>query len=175
MARGAAALGVGFDRAAVERALGGVGGGGPLRVRLTLALDGTQAVAAAPLGPAPAGLGVVLAAARLRLGRPMAAAEDQRAGDLRRGAGGAAAGVDEAVLLNERGEVCDGTITNVFLDRGAGLVTPPLGLRAAAGGAARGAAGAGRCREAVLGPADLGRGRLWVGNSLRGLMPARLV
>ena len=33
----------------------------------------------------------------------------------------------------------------------------------------------GACREAVLRAADLGRGRLFVGNSLRGLMPARLV
>ena len=57
---------------------------------------------------------------------------------------GLPAGVDEAVLLNERGEVCDGTITTVFLDRGAGLETPPLGcgllpgvLRAETAGARR--------------------------------------
>ena len=52
-------------------------------------------------------------------------------------------GVDEAVFLNERGEVCEGTITNVFVDVGAGLVTPPLTSGLLARGAARRAAGAG--------------------------------
>ena len=34
---------------------------------------------------------------------------------------------DEVILLNERGEVCEGTITNVFVDIGDGvLLTPPL-------------------------------------------------
>ena len=34
---------------------------------------------------------------------------------------------------------------------------------------------AGHCRESVLPLADLARVRLWVGNALRGLSPARLV
>ena len=45
---------------------------------------------------------------------------------------------DEVLLLNERGEVCEGTITNVFVDIGEPvLVTPPLALRTAARSAAR--------------------------------------
>ena len=34
---------------------------------------------------------------------------------------------DEAILLNQRGEVCEGTITNIFIDIGEPvLVTPAL-------------------------------------------------
>src|SRR5262249_20033589 len=34
---------------------------------------------------------------------------------------------DEVILLNERREICEGTITNVFVDTGDGvLLTPPL-------------------------------------------------
>jgi 4-amino-4-deoxychorismate lyase len=77
-------------------------------------------------------------------------------------------GLDEVIFLNERGEVCDGSITTLFFDRGAGMRTPPLAcgllpgvLRADLGVA-----------EEVLRAQDLPRVRLWVGNSLRGLMPA---
>ncbi|MFN6952997.1 MAG: aminotransferase class IV, partial [Albidovulum sp.] len=75
---------------------------------------------------------------------------------------------DEVILLNERGEVCEGTITTVFFDRGQGMRTPPLScgllpgvLRAEMG-----------CPEEVLRAEDLGAVRLWVGNALRGLIPA---
>ena len=84
-------------------------------------------------------------------------------------------GVDEAVLLNERGAVGDGTITTVFLERGGGLVTPPLSAGALPGVLREALLAEGRCREAELGLADLREGRLLVGNSLRGLLPARLV
>ena len=65
----------GFDRGAVERALAEVSGGEALRVRLTLALDGAVAVAAAPLGPAKPVWTVVVAADAARLGRPVAGGE----------------------------------------------------------------------------------------------------
>ena len=77
-------------------------------------------------------------------------------------------GLDEVLFLNERGEVCDGTITTVFFDRGQGMRTPPLSsgllpgvLRAELG-----------CAEEVLSAEDLPKVRLWVGNALRGLIPA---
>ncbi|HRO13059.1 aminotransferase class IV, partial [Amaricoccus sp.] len=84
-------------------------------------------------------------------------------------------GVDEAVLLNERGEVAEGTITSVFLDLGDGLVTPPLAAGALPGVLRAELLATGACREERVPGAALGRGRLFVGNSLRGLIPARLV
>jgi 4-amino-4-deoxychorismate lyase len=174
MAAGAEALGVPFDRAAVDRVLATVGGDGPLRVRLTLGLDGVPAVAATPLGPPTGGWRVVLAGARLRSDDPWLRLKSSARATYDAVRAGLPAGVDEAVLLNERGEVCDGTITTVFLDRGAGLVTPPLACGVLPGVLRAEMLQSGACREAVLGAEDLGEGRLFVGNSLRGLVPARL-
>jgi 4-amino-4-deoxychorismate lyase len=77
-------------------------------------------------------------------------------------------GTEELIFQNERGEVCDGTITTLFFDRGQGLRTPPLrsGLLP---GVLRAELG---CPEEVLLTKELSQVRLWVGNSLRGLIPA---
>uniref|UniRef100_UPI002611CB56 aminotransferase class IV n=1 Tax=uncultured Amaricoccus sp. TaxID=339341 RepID=UPI002611CB56 len=118
--RSAAALGIAFDEGAVERAveraLAGVAGEGALRVRLTLALDGAAEATAAPLGVGKAAWAVALAGERLFSGDPWLAVKSTRRPlhDAARAA--LPEGVDEAVLLNERGEVAEGTITSVFLD-----------------------------------------------------------
>ena len=175
LAAEAAVLGIAAGRAAIERALAAVGGAEVLRVRLTLALDGRVEVAAAPLGPARPAWTVVAGGRRgstrairgWRSSRPSGGATTRRGRAL-------PPGVDEAVFLNERGEVCEGTITNVFVDVGAGLVTPPLACGLLPGVLRAELLGRGECREAVLRAADLGRGPIFVGNSLRGLIPARL-
>jgi 4-amino-4-deoxychorismate lyase len=79
--------------------------------------------------------------------------------------------MDEVVFQNDRGEVCDGTITTVFFDSGAGMRTPPLtsGLLP---GVLRAEMLEQGTRAEVLRGEDLARVRLWVGNSLRGLIPA---
>ena len=82
-------------------------------------------------------------------------------------------GLDELLFLNERGEVCDGTITTLFFDRGEGLRTPPLSCGLLAGVLRAELLAGGHCREEELLADDLPQVRLWVGNALRGLMPAR--
>ena len=79
------------------------------------------------------------------------------------------AGMDEAIFLNERGEVCEGSITNIFFDRGQGLRTPPLRCGLLPGVLRAELA----CPEEVLLADDLGQVQLWVGNALRGLIRAR--
>jgi 4-amino-4-deoxychorismate lyase len=79
-----------------------------------------------------------------------------------------APGLDEVVFLNERGEVCDGTITTLFFDRGQGMRTPPLSSGLLPGVLRAELA----VPEEVLRAEDLPRVRLWLGNSLRGLAPA---
>jgi 4-amino-4-deoxychorismate lyase len=83
---------------------------------------------------------------------------------------------DEMILLNERGEICEGTITNIFADHGDGvLVTPALASGLLPGVLRAELLETGRAVEAVLGPSDLMDAEaLFVGNSLRGLIPARL-
>ena len=87
----------------------------------------------------------------------------------------AAGAADEVLLLNERGEVCEGTITSVFVDDGTGILkTPTLACGLLAGVLREDLIASGRAREAMLQAGDLAAGRLFVGNSLRGLIAARL-
>ncbi|WP_312798152.1 aminotransferase class IV, partial [Tianweitania sp.] len=82
----------------------------------------------------------------------------------------------EVLLSNELGELCEGTITNLFVDRGDGiLATPPLTSGLLPGVLRGELLESGRAVEQVLFPADLQGGQIYVGNSLRGLIAARLL
>lgn len=172
MAQAAAALGwrfddTGFD-AAVAGALAGADSGKGGRLRLTLARDGEFALSQSDLPPLSGVWRLGLARQTLRSDDLWLTVKSTRrpAYDAARAA--LPGGLDEVILQNERGEVCDGTITTVFFDRGQGLRTPPLSsgllpgvLRADLG-----------VPEEVLLAQDLPGVRLLVGNSLRGLIPA---
>jgi 4-amino-4-deoxychorismate lyase len=84
---------------------------------------------------------------------------------------------DEVILANERGEICEGTITNVFADFGDGvLATPRLDCGLLPGVLRAELLDEGRAEEAIYTYDDLKSAKaLFVGNSLRGLIPARLV
>ena len=84
-------------------------------------------------------------------------------------------GAREALLLNERGKITEGAFTNVFLLRNGRLLTPPLSCGLLPGTLRAALLRKGWAEEAVLTPEDLRQGRLFVGNSVRGLIPARLV
>lgn len=85
-----------------------------------------------------------------------------------------ARGADEAILLNERGEICEGTRTNVFIERGGRLFTPPLSSGALGGCLRAELLASGQCEEAVLTMTDLQHAdRIFLGNSLRGLIRAQ--
>ncbi len=168
LAAGAGELGFACDARVVERALHGAVGAAALRVRLTLGAAGDAEVTVAPLPPAKSEWRLGLAAARLASEDPWLRVKSTRRAAYDAARAALPAGLDEALFLNERGEVCDGTITTVFFDRGAGLRTPPLScgllpgvLRAEMS-----------VPEEVLLARDLPRVRLWVGNALRGLIPA---
>jgi 4-amino-4-deoxychorismate lyase len=165
---GAAALGFACNPLAVERALRAAVGAAPLRVRLTLgpAGDAEVTVAALPAGKAEWRLG--LAEARLASGDPWLRVKSTRRAAYDAARAALPAGLDEVVFLNERGEVCDGTITTVFFDRGQGMRTPPLSCGLLPGVLRAELA----VPEEVLLAEELPRVRLWVGNALRGLIPA---
>jgi 4-amino-4-deoxychorismate lyase len=177
----AAALDFVHDDGAVEKALDSLSGrDGPLRVRLELARDGTATVTAAPFAAMPEGT-----VWRLRLATVHLDPADPllRHKTTRRAAYDAARAeftldlADEVLLLNTRGEVCEGTFTNIFasMDDGGPLLTPPLACGLLAGVLRQELLESGKAREAVLTPADLRAAKaLFVGNSLRGLIAARL-
>ncbi|TIX48763.1 MAG: hypothetical protein E5V33_30300, partial [Mesorhizobium sp.] len=83
---------------------------------------------------------------------------------------------DEVLLANERGELCEGTITNLFADFGDGvLATPRLDCGLLPGVLRGELLDEGRAREAIYTLDDLKSAKaIFVGNSLRGLIPARL-
>jgi 4-amino-4-deoxychorismate lyase len=171
----AAALRVPLDPDAVEVALAAVTGDGPLRVRLTVTLAGAVAAEAAPLAPNPPEWIVTIADRRLASNDPWLRHKTSRraAHDAARAA--LPAGVDEALLANERGEIAEGTITSVFADFGGGLLSPPVASGLLPGVLRAELLARGDCREAVIPAAALADARgLFVGNSLRGLIPARL-
>ena len=173
MARSAGALGWGFDAEDARRALRD-GRTGPARLRLTLDAGGRFEVAEGPL-PLPVSVWrVAVHPARLSSSDPWLRHKTTRRAlyDLARAA--LPEGIDEWLFLNERGEVCEGTITNVVFDRGEGWRTPPLACGCLPGVLREEMLETGPTREDVLRAEDLARVRLWVGNALRGLMPAVL-
>ena len=171
--RTCAALSFAFDPATVHSALTDVAGASPLRVRLTLGRGGDAAVTVAPLAPARPVWRVGLAQARLHSADPWLAVKTTRRAAYDRARATLPDDLDELIFLNERGEVCEGTITTVFADTGTGMVTPPLACGLLPGVLRAELLASGTCREGVLRPADLFTARLWVGNSLRGLIAAR--
>ncbi len=79
----------------------------------------------------------------------------------------------EAIFVRDDGLVTEGAITNVFVERGGLLLTPPARLGLLPGVLRARLIAEGRAREGELGIVDLEGGFL-LGNALRGLMPAVL-
>ena len=80
---------------------------------------------------------------------------------------------DDVILWNERGEITETTIYNVFLEIGGELLTPALQSGLLPGTLRAHMLASGQCREAVLNKQDLTKAdRILVGNSVRGLRPA---
>lgn len=83
---------------------------------------------------------------------------------------------DEVLLLNERGEICEGSTTSVFLEAADGqLLTPPLDSGILPGVLRADLIRERKARGQALRPDDLKGRRLFVGNSLHGLIAAELV
>lgn len=168
MARSAAAFGWATP-AGLRGLLGGLPAQ-PLRLRVTLDGEGLLALERAPLPPAKTEWRVGLASDRLTSTDPWLQHKTTRRGVYDAARASLAEGLDDVIFLNERGEVCEGTITTVFFDKGQGMRTPPLTCGVLPG-VLRAEMAVG---EEVLLAEDLTKVRLWLGNALRGLNPARL-
>ncbi|AMG75771.1 aminodeoxychorismate synthase component I [Sphingopyxis granuli] len=82
-------------------------------------------------------------------------------------------GAAEVVFVDEPGFVTEGSWSNVFVERDGVLLTPPLALGLLPGVLRAELIEKGRAVESHLRAADL-EGGFFLGNSLRGLIPARL-
>lgn len=170
-----ARLGIGVDMAAVRALLAGVGGDAPLRLRLTVALDGRAALETAPMAATRAPWRLAIAPERLDAADPWLTVKTTRRALYDRTRAALPDGIDEVIFLNGQGALAEGTITNVFLDTGRGLVTPPLSAGLLPGVLRRSLIEAGDARESDVSALDLGGARtIYVGNSLRGLIRAEM-
>lgn len=176
----AKALGFHHDRQHIDAALAALpASAGQQRIRLTLARDGLCTTQATPFQPIADGT-----VWTLRIGATRLDSSDQllRYKSSRRGVFDAARAefpgdaVQEVLLLNERDELCEGTITSLYVDLDDGpLHTPPLSCGLLASVLRQSLLASGKACETVLRPEDLARAkRIFVGNSLRDLIPARL-
>mgnify|MGYP003675816577 FL=1 len=156
-----------------------VGGETPLRIRLTVTYRGKLEVTTTPFEPEPESK-----VWRLRIANQRLSSDDAflRHKTTRRDVYEAARAeftsgdADEVLMLNERGELCEGTMTNLFVEDADGLLlTPALSSGLLPGVLRAELIREGQARAEVLQPAALQNRRLFVGNSLRGLVPAELV
>jgi para-aminobenzoate synthetase/4-amino-4-deoxychorismate lyase len=170
MAASAEALGLSFDEDNARDALDAAiqGRAGASRVRLTLDEAGLHLAAAHDLPPNPPHWTYRISP------------EPTQSGDLllrhktswRELYDRDHPGCDEMLFCNERGELTEGARSNIFIRRDGVLLTPPLTAGLLPGILRAELIARGEAREAILTPDDLS-GEIWLGNSLRGLIPAK--
>ncbi|HEY2444658.1 MAG TPA: aminodeoxychorismate synthase component I [Rhizomicrobium sp.] len=177
MAASAEALGFVFDFGVAHEALGRcvLGRDEPSRVRLILDEDGTLAAEARPcvetVAPWRFAISPRGVSSRDPLLRHKTSRREHFDGEQARLS--SALGCDEVLFLNERGELTEGSRANIFVEIDGVLLTPALSCGLLDGCLRREILERGGCAEAFLRPADLDRAeRIFLGNSLRGLIPA---
>ncbi len=114
-------LGWGCDLAAAQQALQGAVPKDAARMRLTLDADGVIEVTSAPLPPSPEIWRVGLADVRLASDDPWLRIKSTRRAAYDAARAALPDDLDEVIFLNERAEVCDGSITTLFFDAGRGF------------------------------------------------------
>ncbi len=178
MTNSALALGKQFDFERAARDLRAIGASTPLRVRLFLDEQDRLTCTTFPFTPTPTGTicCVAIAATKLDAGNPLLAHKTS----LRETYETARAEyptseVDEVLLENQHGTLCEGTITSLFVKIGGRFVTPPLSAGLIKGVLRQELLDNGKAEEGRVTRQDLENNQFFVGNSLRNLIEARLI
>jgi 4-amino-4-deoxychorismate lyase len=180
MSRSAATFSIPFDRRIARAKLEELATGDVhLRVRATLNVEGDFEVSSVA-GVAPSVQTTWrIAFARTRIGGddPLLAHKTTRRSVYEAARAEFGSEIDEVILLNRNAEVCEGTITNIFVSDGDGmLLTPPLSCGLLPGILREELIETGRARPTRLTLDQLlAASDLYVGNSFRGLIRAKLV
>jgi len=176
--RSARALGMPYDGREVERKLNGLPPG-TLRGRLELTPEGTLELHVTPFTPDPPGVMVRVAWAAERIDATQPARRHKtrdRAPYDRATRAAQAAGFADLLFLNELGEVAEGAISTVAVERDGERITPPTEAGALPGILRQTWLETGWAREGRITPGDVREAtRLWIGSSLRGARQAELV
>lgn len=176
MARSAHELGFSFDEAQARALLAAQEAPTPLRARLTLSQDGALELTTTPIPPAATEWRFAIHPTRLTSDdaflrhkttqRTLYDAARRELPD----------GLDEWVFLNERDEICEGTITNIALQIDGAWLTPPVTSGCLPGTYRQHLLDRGRLQEAVLRRDDLLRiEAITLMNALRGEITARFL
>jgi len=174
MVASAAELGFRCSQPAIEATMTEVAGNEPLRCRLTLGIDGELELTTAPMPERWHMADFVISDVRLNSNDQMLRHKTTRRALYNKARAALPVGAHEAVLLNERGELCEGTITNIMLATQDGeQLTPALSSGCLPGVYRQSLLDDGGLREAVLTLADLSDARhIYLINSLRGATQA---
>ncbi|MBN9336090.1 aminodeoxychorismate synthase component I [Devosia sp.] len=149
----------------------------PMRVRLTLSETGID-ITAVPLPPNPEIFRFLVASETLQSSSVWLAHKTTNRAfyDSPRIKAHDELGADEVVFLNERGELTEGSITNLFIERGGKLLTPALSSGLLPGTLRAELIETGEAQEAILTLADLHDAEaIFLGNSVRGLIRAEFL
>lgn len=174
--RSARAFGIAIDRAGIASQLERIGDSPRTQfVRVRAGHDGAT-VSAEPLAATPEPVTLGLSRLRVRSDDPLLAhktawrpVHEAAAAEARE------RGCFDVILRNERGELTEGSRTNIFLEIGNTLYTPPLGCGVLPGILRSQLVSEGRAVERVLFERDLPAATtIYAGNSARGLLRARL-
>lgn len=172
LARSAARFGFAFDRPATRAKLAALSVADARRIRLLLSAEGGIVMQLSPLPPSSLGAApVALVPLPVDPGDwRLAHKSGDRAfyDDARR-----ESGAFECLFVRPDGLLTEGSFTTLFVERDGRLLTPPARLGLLPGVLRAELLLTGQAREAELTAADLAQGFL-LGNSLRGLFPARL-
>lgn len=172
MSRTCAALNIPFPDDDLDALLARVSG--DFRIRLTVDAKGMAALEQWPFVEATQPWRVAIAEQHLSSADPWLRIKTTRREIYDKARAALPEGVDELIFLNERGEICEGTITNIFVRDGETLLTPPLTSGLLPGILREELLETSKAREAVLRPDDLQGAELYIGNSLRGLISAQI-
>lgn len=176
MARSAEALGLSFKREAVLEVLRPIAGPQPLRCRLTMDLRGHFDLASTQITPDTRVWRVAISTERLDPDDPWLRHKTTRRAFYDHARATMPEDVDEVVFFNTLGELCEGTITNVFVMLGERWVTPRLSSGVLPGVLREELIEKGEVVEADVSEADFAGARaLKLGNSLRGLLKAKMI
>lgn len=175
-AKTCARLSISFDISQAQKLLKTLPKEAPLRVRLTVDAKGKVATTHAVLVPSISTWRVAVSATMIDAEDPWLSVKttERTLYDAERSI--LPNDIDEVVFTNAQGNLTEGTITNIFVSDGDKLLTPPVSAGLLPGVLRAMLLETERAVEAELAPDDLRSApKAFVGNSLRGLIPATLV
>ncbi len=178
LAASARTLGYHYDELGFQTALNKISGDGPLKCRLILSENGSISTEFEELIDLALPIKLSLSKHPLSLGvqeyRHKVLARDFYDGERARLS--ALTDCTEAIFVNADNQVCEGSFTSLFIRKNGQLITPALSCGLLPGVLRAALIETGEARQALLTLKDIqSADEIYVGNSLRGLMPAAFI